>query len=106
MAKLKILFLFIAFVFPFTNLYSDEPPQPSSDSIMITTFYPSPYGVYNQFETHSKTILATNDTVTDPDARVGIGTMNPRDKLEVNGKARADDFCLNSDPTGKCLRRG
>ncbi len=34
---------------------------------------------------------------------VGIGTLTPVTKLQVvDGKAQADDFCLNSDPS-KCL---
>jgi len=34
--------------------------------------------------------------------KVGIGTSNPTEKLQIAGKALADDFCLNSDPA-KCL---
>ena len=34
--------------------------------------------------------------------KVGIGTSNPTEKLQIAGKALADDFCLNGDPT-KCL---
>lgn len=38
-----------------------------------------------------------------PDGKVGVGTDNPSQRLHVGGgKAQADDFCLNSDPT-KCL---
>jgi hypothetical protein len=36
---------------------------------------------------------------------VGIGTTSPQAKLDVNGTARANDFCLNSDTT-KCLSSG
>lgn len=48
-----------------------------------------------------------NSIIYDNGTNVGIGTANPAQKLHVvGGKAQADDFCLNSDPTNKCLSTG
>ncbi|MBL7081374.1 MAG: hypothetical protein ISS44_02235, partial [Candidatus Omnitrophica bacterium] len=43
-----------------------------------TTYYPSPYGDYNELTTHSNTNLATDD------GNVGIGTTSPGAKLEID----------------------
>ena len=48
--------------------------------------------------TQGLTALATNAAYN-----VGVGTISPAQKLHVvGGKAQADDFCLNSDPS-TCL---
>ena len=48
--------------------------------------------------TQGLTALATNAAYN-----VGVGTISPTQKLHVvGGKAQADDFCLNSDPS-TCL---
>lgn len=58
-----------------------------AEQITLSTYYPAPYGVYKEFKTTSKTTLATNTLGTgvgeDPNAKVGIGTTNPRTKLEI-----------------------
>lgn len=51
----------------------------SAEDITITTYYPSPYGSYNELTTHSNTYLAIDS------GNVGIGTTNPQAKLVVMG---------------------
>ncbi len=50
-----------------------------AEDVKITTYYPSPYGVY-------KGLSSTDDTnlATDPAAQVGIGTTTPNKKLVVD----------------------
>jgi len=48
-----------------------------AEDITITTYYPSPYGSYNQLTTQSNTYLATTS------GTVGIGTTVPAAKLDV-----------------------
>lgn len=52
------------------------------DSFTITTYYPSPYGSYNELSTYSNTYLAIKS------GNVGIGTSWPREKLEVGGNIK------------------
>jgi len=56
----------------------------SQESMTITTYYPSPYGSYNELTTTGNTYLATTS------GNVGIGTTTPGQKLEVNGRIRMD----------------
>jgi len=49
-----------------------------AEDITITTYYPSPYGSYNELTTHSNTYLATTS------GSVGIGTTNPYSLLDVH----------------------
>jgi hypothetical protein len=51
----------------------------ADESFTITTYYPSPYGSYNELTTYSNTYLATTS------GNVGIGTTGPGAKLEVSG---------------------
>ncbi len=71
------------------------------ETITITTYYPSPYGEYNELRTHSNTYLATDS------GSVGIGTMNLESgrKLEVvgGGTDRHTASFIGSDGTGIAL---
>ncbi|MBI4596789.1 MAG: hypothetical protein HY737_00115 [Candidatus Omnitrophica bacterium] len=50
-----------------------------AEEITLTTYYPSPRGVYQELRSASNTFLATQG------GNVGIGTDNPTTKLEVRG---------------------
>ena len=54
----------------------------SAEEITLTTYYPSPRGVYQELRTTGTTVLATQD------GNVGVGTETPGEKLEVNGGLR------------------
>lgn len=54
----------------------------SEESITITTYYPSPYGSYNELSTTGDTYLAI-----DSGSNVGIGTTSPLSKLYIEGEA-------------------
>ncbi len=51
-----------------------------AEEVKITTYYPSPYGVYKGLSSTSDTNLATDAT-----AKVGIGTATPVSKLDIAG---------------------
>ena len=53
-----------------------------AEEVTLTTYYPSPRGVYEELRTTQNTWLATEG------GRVGIGTASPNEKLEVNGGVR------------------
>ena len=54
----------------------------SAEDITITTYYPSPRGVYDELRTTNNTFLATTN------GNVGIGTITPQAKLDVAGQIR------------------
>ncbi len=53
--------------------------EDEGETFTITTYYPSPYGSYNELTTYSNAYLAIKS------GNVGIGTSSPVAKLEVNG---------------------
>ena len=52
-----------------------------ADTMTMTTYYPSPTGIYQRFVTTAQTILARDG------GNVGIGTTAPQGKLDVSSKA-------------------
>jgi len=82
--KVRALFLFASILCLAAASASAE------ETITITTYYPSPYGVYNELTTYSNTYLARTS------GSVGIGTINPQAKLEVVGGVKI------GDDTGAC----
>lgn len=61
------------------------PPEAASESLTLTTYYPAPYGVYQEFRATRATYLGYNGAdggkgpldASGNDARVGIGTTSP-----------------------------
>jgi hypothetical protein len=68
----KLFFATVLFVATYSSLFAEE-------TLNITTYYPSPYGSYNELRTYGNTYLATDS------GNVGIGTTKPGYKLEVAG---------------------
>jgi hypothetical protein len=56
----------------------------ASESVTLATYYPAPSGVYAQMITTGNTYLSRDS------GNVGIGTMTPAQKLEVNGSVKID----------------
>ena len=59
------------------SLIFSRPTQAGNETLTLETYYPAPYGIYNEFTTTGQTILATES------GNVGIGTTTPADKLDI-----------------------
>lgn len=97
--------LFFVFLFIFTLFsfgFCEEKQQQGAEEITITTYYPSPYGSYNELQTNKMAVGDTNgDTKLDSGdqsvnngdlvvaGNVGIGTKEPNYKLEIKGNLSA-----------------
>jgi hypothetical protein len=57
-----------------------------AEDLAVTSYYPSPRGMYNTVRTTGNTLLAQLG------GRVGVGTAAPAVELEVNGTLRATRF--------------
>ncbi|MFA6316903.1 MAG: hypothetical protein WC943_05740 [Elusimicrobiota bacterium] len=60
-----------------------------SETLTMTSYYPSPAGVYQRLITTARTVLARDGD------RVGVGTTNPQARLDVAGAVRmgSEAFC-------------
>jgi len=88
MKNKELLFIFILGFFSLS--FADE-------TLTITTYYPSPYGVYNELTTTSNAYLATTG------GRVGIGTTSPGANLEVWGSSPTLKITQNAGVAGSAL---
>ena len=71
-----------------------------AEEITLTTYYPSPRGVYEELRTTKNTFLAIES------GNVGIGTTAPVEKVEVNGGLRLNPSATTTLPTCTAERRG
>ena len=67
-------FLFIILVLSMTSF-----SYAADESVELTTYYPAPYGDYEELTTSSNTFLAIDS------GNVGIGTTAPNTKLHIVG---------------------
>ncbi|MDE2293559.1 MAG: hypothetical protein KGL53_15870 [Elusimicrobia bacterium] len=63
-------------------LVSLRPAPLATENLTLTTYYPSPYGVYQELRSTGNAYLAYQT------GRVGVGTTSPAASLDVNGGAR------------------
>lgn len=101
---MKIKLLFLAAFLLFARCAFAE------DTVTITTYYPSPYGVYNRLQAYSFGVgdNNSNDTLDSGDVPtdkgnvwikggVGIGTMDVTEKLVVQGRVKIVDGYQEAD---------
>lgn len=72
-----------------------------AEDLTLSTYYPSPRGVYEELHTSGNAFFATQH------GRVGIGTTSPSATLEVNGSLRlAPGTAAGAKPMCDSSRRG
>jgi len=112
MIKTKSLLILISTLL-FSNYYLSF-----SEELTITTYYPSPVGIYKELRAKrmaigdnyynpsdyswGSEILSDADLVVE--GRIGIGTTDPLEKLDVNGGIRVDDYIKARDSGGLSLK--
>jgi len=78
----------------------------SSETLTMTTTYPSPVGVYNYIITTGNAGAAPQNTILARNAgRVGIGTSSPQAPLDVSGEIRSSGgiwLARHDVPRGSC----
>ena len=107
-------FIIFTFIFSF-SLFSQSP----QNTLTITTYYPSPFGVYKELRVKRMAIgdnyykssdycwegicstHISSNTGLIVEGNVGIGTDNPQVKLHVNGRIKAQDPIDDDDVTTK-----
>lgn len=103
----------------FLCLFLSASAQEQTESITLTTYYPSPYGVYQQMQTGTLGVGDTNGDgwVNSQDVPsketnkgdawiagdVGIGTRDPRAELHVNGTVIADKVGIGTNNPQEAL---
>ena len=75
----------------------NQPAQPTT-SVETVTYYPTPSGVNKTLAVTDQASLAIN-----PSAKVGIGTLTPTQKLDVDGAIHASGDICSDAAGGKCL---
>lgn len=65
------------------------PAELATERLTMTTYYPSPYGVYQRLRSTQDAYLATAS------GSVGVGTATPGRKLHVVGDMQANDLYTN-----------
>jgi hypothetical protein len=77
-----------------------RPTPAAPESLTLTTYYPAPYGVYQEMRATRSVAFAFED----PSHRVGIGTTQPGSKLSVDGAVSVGDgyelYKQGADTTG------
>src|SRR5437016_1241369 len=73
-------------------LLSAMAPELNSESVSLTTYYPSPSGIYAQMITTQQTMLARDG------GNVAVGTTNVLSKLNVNGSISAGTYTGTASP--------
>jgi len=95
MRKFKTIVRRISYVSLMSFIYLTAIPKlANTENLVITTYYPAPYGGY-------VSLLTTNNTWLARDAgSVGVGTAAPGEKLDVVGNVRASGAIYSTQPGG------
>lgn len=104
--KEKMFSLFLLVLFSIFFFLSGNRLCQAQEQVTITTYYPAPYGVYNELRSKR---MAIGDTYYNPasttvpagslivENAVGIGTKTPGGKFEVNMGNNYNFFSVNND---------
>ena len=76
------------------SLVFSRPAQAGNETLTLETYYPAPYGIYNEFTTTGQTLLATES------GSVGIGTAGAPEELLHLKSAQSDKTIIRLDDSG------